>query len=101
MKIRPIRGNLLVEPMSKETVTKGGIYIPETSDHNAKGLTQGRIIDMAEDVDKRRWNFKRGMKILFNRFSYTEIKVPPKEAGATETLVILINQDKVEACIDE
>ncbi len=98
--IRPIRGNLLLEPPIQETISKGGIYIPQSSDANAKGMTKARIIAMAEDVDPKH-GFKIGMTVIFNKFVYTEVKLPPLEAGQTERLVLLVNQDKTEACIDE
>ena len=101
MYIRPVRGNLLIEPPAKETVSIGGIYIPETSDASTRGLTKGKIIAMAEDVDTRRLGFKTGMTVIFNKFAYTEIKISPEKAGEQERHLLLINQDKIEACLEE
>jgi co-chaperonin GroES (HSP10) len=99
-RIRPIRGNLLVEPPAKESVTKGGIYIPETSDANAKGLTKGKIIDMSDECNCRKYGFAIGKTVIFNKFAYTEIKVPATEVGQLDRVLFLINQDKVEAVIE-
>lgn len=100
-KIRPIQKNLLVEPPAKQTVSAGGIYIPETFDPNAKGLTRGVIVDMAEDVEKDKYGFAAGKTVLFNKFAYSEIKVPATEAGKEDRVLLLIKEDKIEAVLDE
>jgi co-chaperonin GroES (HSP10) len=101
MRIRPIRGNLLVAPPEKQELSKGGIFIPDAHDPNAKGLTKGRIVDMDQDCNIRKYGFKKGMMVFFNKFSYTEVKVPSKNAGEVDQLLLLVNEDKIEACVDE
>lgn len=101
MKICPINGNLLVEPPKKEEVSKGGIYLPEDSQGpNAKGLTRGTILDWDPKIDNRKYNFKKGMIILFNKFSHTEITIPSKTVGENDKVFLLIPHDKIEAYID-
>lgn len=100
MKIRPIRGNLLVEPPTPREKTQGGIIIPESIDPNLKGITSGRIIAMADDVSDK-YGFKIGMKVIFGKFTYTEVKIPPVDSGQPERMLLLINQEKVDGCVEE
>jgi chaperonin GroES len=100
MKIIPLNGRILVEPIKQDTVSAGGIYIPEVADPNAKGLTKGRIVAISEEIDIRKPGMSVGKTVLFNKFSYTEIKLEAK-AGETERKVLLIEAAKIEAYIDE
>jgi chaperonin GroES len=77
MKIRPLQDRLLVKRVQEEERTKGGIIIPDTAKEkpvegevvavgNGKVNEQGKLQPLA---------VKKGDRILFGKYSGTEIKV--------------------------
>jgi len=81
MKIRPLQDRILVKRVEEEERTKGGIIIPDTAKEkpqmgqviaagNGKKTEDGKIIPM--DV-------KKGDKVLFSKYSGTEVKVDGEE----------------------
>jgi chaperonin GroES len=77
MKVRPLQDRLLVRRVEEQERTKGGIIIPDTAKErplegeviavgNGKRLEDGTLV--ALDV-------KKGDRILFGKYSGTEIKV--------------------------
>lgn len=79
MNIRPLHDNVVVEVV-EETVTSGGIVIPDTADKERpqQGIVfavgPGKTVEgktMAMDV-------KKGDRILFSKYSGTEIKLDAK-----------------------
>ena len=47
--IQPLGRNVLIQPKEKETHTKGGIYIPDPSQHNNN---VGTILAVGNEVDE-------------------------------------------------
>ncbi|OPZ06859.1 MAG: 10 kDa chaperonin [candidate division BRC1 bacterium ADurb.BinA292] len=81
MKIRPLQDRILVKRVEEEERTKGGIIIPDTAKEkpqmgqviaagNGKRTEDGKVIPM--DV-------KKGDKVLFSKYSGTEVKVEGEE----------------------
>jgi chaperonin GroES len=77
MKVRPLQDRLLVRRVEEQERTKGGIIIPDTAKErplegeviavgNGKRLEDGTLV--ALDV-------KKGDRVLFGKYSGTEIKV--------------------------
>ncbi|MGR3176853.1 MAG: co-chaperone GroES [Candidatus Anammoxibacter sp.] len=81
MAIRPLDDRVLVEAVEAETKTKGGIVLPDT----AKEKPQiGKIIAVGEgkllDSGKRApLSVKKGDKVLYGKYSGTEVSVSSKE----------------------
>jgi len=48
MSIRPLHDFIVVEPDDTETITKGGIFVPEQSLDKPQ---RGTVVDVAPDVD--------------------------------------------------
>ena len=77
MQVRPLHDRVLVKRFTEEEKTKGGIIIPD----NAKEKPiQGEIIAVgsgriSEDGKVRALDFKKGDRVLFGKYSGTEIKV--------------------------
>lgn len=77
MNIRPLHDRLIVKRLAEEEKTKGGIIIPD----NAKEKPQeGEVIAVGsgkvlEDGKRSPLEIKKGDKILFGKYSGTEIKV--------------------------
>src|SRR5947199_10310806 len=81
MKIRPLHDRILVERIEEGEVKKGGIIIPDT----AKEETQeGKVVaagngKVTEDGKKIPLDVKSGDRILFGKYSGSEVKIDEKE----------------------
>ena len=79
--VRPLQDRVLVERQEEETKTAGGIIIP---DNNKEKPIQGKVISVGtgyrtNDGSVRPLEVKAGDKILFGKYSGTEVKVGGKE----------------------
>jgi chaperonin GroES len=77
MQVRPLHDRILVKRISEEEKTKGGIYIPDTAKEKP---AQGEVVAVGagkrtEDGKLVALEVKKGDKILFGKYSGTEIKV--------------------------
>ena len=77
MKIRPLHDRVIVKRLESETRTAGGIVIPDSA---AEKPVQGKIVAVGkgkilEDGSVRALDVKVGDKILFGKYSGTEVKV--------------------------
>lgn len=77
MKFRPLNDRVLVEALDQETKTKGGIIIPDTAKEKPQ---QGKVIAAGpgartEDGKLQPMGVKSGDKILFGKWSGTEVKI--------------------------
>ncbi|MBV1908949.1 MAG: co-chaperone GroES [Kangiellaceae bacterium] len=81
MGIRPLHDRVLVRRMEDETVSAGGILIPD----NAKEKpSRGEILAVGngkhlENGDVRALDVKVGDKVLFGKYSGNEVKVDGEE----------------------
>jgi chaperonin GroES len=77
MKLRPLQDRILVKRIEEEEKTAGGIYIPDTAKEkpqmglivsvgNGKKTEDGKVIPV---------DLKAGDKVLFGKYSGTEVKV--------------------------
>jgi chaperonin GroES len=81
MEIRPLHDRIIVERLEEETKTAGGIIIPDTAKEKPQ---QGKVIAIGkgkrtEDGKLLPLDVKVGDKILFGKYSGTEIKIEGKE----------------------
>ena len=81
MKFRPLHDRVAVRRVDSETKTSGGIIIPDTA---AEKPQQGEIIAVgpgARDESGKivALDVKRGDKILFGKWSGTEVKIDGQE----------------------
>jgi chaperonin GroES len=77
MKIRPLHDRVIVKRLEEERVSAGGIVIPDTA---AEKPVQGKVVAVGkgkilEDGNVRPLDVKVGDKILFGKYSGTEVKV--------------------------
>jgi len=81
MKFRPLQDRILVRRLDKEEKTAGGIIIPDTAKEkpqeaevvavgNGKRMEDGKVMPL--DV-------KKGDRILFGKYSGSEIKIDGEE----------------------
>ena len=77
MKIRPLHDRVIVKRLEEERTSPGGIVIPDTA---AEKPVQGKVVAVGkgkilEDGTVRALDVKVGDKILFGKYSGTEVKV--------------------------
>jgi chaperonin GroES len=80
-KIRPLHDRVIVRRLEEERKTAGGIVIPDTAKEKP---VQGEVIAVGtgkilEDGKVRPLDVKAGDKVLFGKYSGTEIKVGDEE----------------------
>ena len=81
MKIRPLQDRVIVKRLEEEEKTKGGIIIPDTAKEKPQ---EGKVIavgkgKMTEDGKLIPLDVKVGDRILFGKYSGTEIKIEGEE----------------------
>jgi chaperonin GroES len=81
MKIRPLHDRILVKRLESEEKTKGGIIIPDTAKEKPQeGLVvaagPGRV---NEDGKVTPLDVKKGDKVLFGKYSGTEVTLEGEE----------------------
>jgi chaperonin GroES len=81
MKIRPLHDRVLVERLEEREVKKGGIIIPDTAKEKPQ---EGKVIavgngKVSDDGKKISLDVKSGDKILFGKYSGSEVKLDDKE----------------------
>ena len=81
MKIRPLHDRVIVKRLEEERMSAGGIVIPDSA---AEKPVQGKVIAVGkgkilEDGSVRALDVKVGDKILFGKYSGTEVKVDGEE----------------------
>lgn len=81
MKLRPLQDRILVKRVEEETKTKGGIIIPDTAKEKpAEGKVAAVGNGKAGDDGKRiPLSVKEGDRVLFGKYSGTEVKVEGEE----------------------
>ena len=89
MKIRPLHDRVIVKRLEEDRTSPGGIVIPDTA---AEKPVQGKIVAVGkgkilEDGKVRPLDVKVGDKILFGKYSGTEVKVDGEE------LVVMREED--------
>ena len=81
MKIRPLHDRLVVERLEEREVKKGGIIIPDTAKEKPQ---EGKVIavgngKIGDDGKRIPLDVKAGDKILFGKYSGSEVKLDDKE----------------------
>ncbi|XXU68485.1 co-chaperone GroES [Sorangium sp. So ce1097] len=92
MKIRPLQDRIVVKRVESETKTKGGIIIPDAAKEKP---IEGRVVAVGngkvlKDGKVRPLEVKVGDKVLFGKYSGTEVKLDGEEH-------VLIREDDVLA----
>jgi chaperonin GroES len=95
MKVKPLQDRILIKRVQEEEKTKGGIIIPEAAKEKpAEGIIvavgDGKILDNGQRVAPQ---VKVGDKILFGKYSGTEIKVDGEEH-------LILREDDIFAIIE-
>ena len=96
LKLKPLGRRVIVEPIEQEEMTAGGIILPETAKEKPQ---EGKILaagpgDRDDDGKRIAMDVKVGDKVLFAKYSGTEIKVDGKK------LLILRESDLLAIVVD-
>ena len=95
MKIRPLHDRILVKRIEEETKTAGGLYIPDTAKEkpiqaeviaagNGKRDKEGKVHAL---------EVKAGDRVLFSKYSGTEVKIDGEEH-------LIMREDDILAIIE-
>ena len=81
MKIRPLHDRVLIKRLDEESKTTGGLFIPDTAKEKP---IQGKVIAVGSgkrDKDGKvvALDVKAGDKVLFSKYSGTEVKLDGDE----------------------
>jgi chaperonin GroES len=81
MKMRPLHDRVIVKRMEGEEKTKGGIIIPDTAkekpvEGKVVAVGSGKVLENGKKVPLQ---LKEGDRILFGKYSGTEIKIDGEE----------------------
>ena len=81
LKLKPLGGRVIVEPIEQEEMTAGGIILPETAKEKPQ---EGKILasgpgERDEDGKRIAMEVKVGDKVLYAKYSGTEVKVDGKK----------------------
>ena len=81
MKVRPLHDRIMVERLEEQEVKRGGVIIPDTAKEKPQ---EGKVIavgtgKVGDDGKKIPLDVKTGNKILFGKYSGSEVKIDDKE----------------------
>jgi chaperonin GroES len=96
MKIRPLQDRVLIRRTEEDRKSPGGIVIPDSATEKPiKGEViaagKGKVL---ESGDVRPLELKAGDKVLFGKYSGTEVKVDGEE-------LLVMKEDDVMAIIED
>jgi chaperonin GroES len=81
MKMRPLHDRVIIKRLEEEKKTPGGIVIPDSATEKP---IRGEVISVGkgktlENGETRPLDVKKGDKVIFGKFSGTEVKVEGEE----------------------
>lgn len=96
MKLRPLHDRVIVKRMEEERKSAGGIVIPDTATEKpmrgkVMSVGPGKVNDKGEVSPM---NVKKGDKVLFGKYSGTEVKVEGDE-------LVVMREDDIMAVIED
>jgi chaperonin GroES len=94
IKVRPLHDRLIVRRIEEKETVKGGIIIPDTAKEKPQegevlAIGNGKLLDNGTKVAL---DVKVGDKILFGKYTGTDIKIDGKE-------VLILREDEVLAVL--
>jgi chaperonin GroES len=95
MNIRPLHDRVVIKRLEEERKSPGGIVIPDTA---AEKPIRGEVLAVGkgkilENGDIRPLDLKKGDRVLFGKYSGTEVKVDGEE-------VLVMREDDVMAVLE-
>jgi chaperonin GroES len=95
MKLRPLHDRVLVKRMEVEEQIQGGIIIPDTAKEKpqqaeVKAVGNGKLLENGKRVPV---DVKEGNRILFGKYSGSDIKVDEEE-------YLILREDEILAVLE-
>ena len=96
MKIRPLHDRVIIRRLEEERKSAGGIVIPDSAaEKPVRGeivaVGKGKILD---NGDVRALDVKVGNKVLFGKYSGTEVKVEGED-------LVVMREDDIMAVLED
>jgi chaperonin GroES len=96
MTLRPLHDRIMVKRLAEQERTSGGLYIPDSAkekpvEAEVVAVGNGKIL---EDGTVRKLEVKAGDKVLFGKYSGSEVKI-----GGEEHLIL--REDDILAIIEK
>lgn len=93
--IKPLYDKVLIKRVENESTTSGGIIIPDSAQEKTqigvvKAVGTGKVNN---DGSVRALNVKTGDKVLFGKFSGTDIKIDGEE-------LLIIREEEILAIVE-
>ena len=94
MNVRPLHDRVLVKRVEEKEVMKGGIIIPDTAKEKPMegeviAVGSGKVMD---DGKRAAMDVKKGDRILFGKYSGTEIKIDEQD-------YVIMREDEILAVL--
>ena len=97
--LRPLGDRVVIRPLAREEVTKSGIVLPDTAKEKPQqgevlAVGPGRVLDSGDRVVV---DVKQGERVLFAKYSGTEIKLDQEEyliLREADILAVITNGSK-------
>ena len=70
--IKPLGERVVIQPLDEESRTEGGLYIPDTAKEKPQ---TGLVVAVGEGSEETPITVKIGEKVLFPKYTGTEIKI--------------------------
>jgi chaperonin GroES len=95
MNIRPLHDRVVIQRLEQELKTSGGIVIPDTAKDKP---VEGRVLavgpgKLLENGQTRELSVKKGDKVLFGKYSGTEVKLNGQE-------LVVMREDDIMGIIE-
>lgn len=95
MKLRPLNDRVIVKRQEEEKTTAGGIVLPgSATEKPSQGVVlavgEGKLLDNGQ---RQALNVKAGDKVLFGKYSGSEVKVDGEE-------LIIMREDEIFAVVE-
>jgi chaperonin GroES len=95
MNIRPLHDRVIVKRLEEERTSSGGIVIPETA---AEKPMKGQVVaagpgKLSDEGKLRPLDVKAGDKVLFGKYSGTEVKVDGQD-------LVVMREDDIMGIIE-
>jgi chaperonin GroES len=95
MSIRPLHDRVVVRRLDEEKTTAGGIVLPDSATEKPM---EGEVISVgngkiSENGDVRPLDVKPGDKVLFGKYSGTEVKIDGEE-------LLVMREDDIMAIVE-
>jgi len=96
MNIRPLQDRVILKRVKEEEKTKGGIIIPDTAKEKP---VEGEVVAVGngkvnDDGSVRKLDVKVGDRVLFGKYSGTEVKLDGEER-------LIVREDDILAVLEK